>query len=75
MSNETNHKNDICSYKKWAKCVFHKCNHGYKNVAWLYVSNGARPMVTIIGYSNGSLIIGVCVCVCVCVCMLACMCV
>ena len=28
--------------KKWAKNVFQKWNHGYKNVACLYLSNGAR---------------------------------
>ena len=28
--------------KIWEKNVFQKCNHGYKNVACLYLSNGAR---------------------------------
>ena len=31
-----------CFKKKWSKNVFQKCNDGYKNVACLYLSNGAR---------------------------------
>ena len=53
--------------KKWVKNIFHKCKHGYKHFACLYVSNGAdRPMVTIIGYNNGFTYYR---CVYVCVCM------
>ena len=32
----------IGSYKEIRENVFQKCNHGYKNVACLYLSNGAR---------------------------------
>ena len=42
ISNDPNHKNDRFLQKKWAKNVFQKYNHGYKNVACLYLSNGAR---------------------------------
>ena len=42
ICNNPNHKNDTFVQKKWAKNVFQKCNHGYKNVACLYLSNGAR---------------------------------
>ena len=53
ISNETNHTYDMF-LQKWVKNIFHKCKHGYKHFACLYVSNGAdRPMVTIIGYNNG----------------------
>ena len=41
---------NIMRTKNWEKNIFQKCNHGYKNVACLYLSNGARygPIVTII---------------------------
>ena len=42
ISNYTNHKNDSFLQRNGAKNVFQKCNHGYKNVACLYLSNGAR---------------------------------
>ena len=78
ISNETNHTYDMF-LQKWVKNIFHKCKHGYKHFACLYVSNGAdRPMVTIIGYNNGFTYYRcVYVCVCVCVygaCMRACVC-
>ena len=69
ISNETNHTNDMF-LQKWVKNIFHKCKHGYKHFACLYVSDGAdRPMVTIIGYNNGFTYYR-CVYVCVCVCVL-----
>ena len=67
ISNETNHTNDMF-LQKWVKNIFHKCKHGYKHFACLYVSNGAdRPMVTIIAYNNGFTYYR-CVYMCVCVC-------
>ena len=42
ISDDLNHKNNTFLQKKWAKNVFQKYNHGYKNVACLYLSNGAR---------------------------------
>ena len=40
----------ICSYSKMSQKCLKKCNHGYKNVACLYLSIGAdRPIVSIIG--------------------------
>ena len=39
ISNDPNHKNDMFLQKK---NVFQKYNHGYKNVACLYLSKGAR---------------------------------
>ena len=42
ISNDPSHKNDAFSRKIFAKNLFQICNHGYKNVACLYLSNGAR---------------------------------
>ena len=41
ISNDPTHKNGMF-FKKWSKKVFQKCNDGYKNIACLYLSNGAR---------------------------------
>ena len=41
ISNDTNHKNDRFLQKNGRKRLS-KCKHGYKNVACLYLSNGAR---------------------------------
>ena len=42
ISNDPNHKMLRSCKKMGEKNVFQKCNHGYKNVACLYLSNGAR---------------------------------
>ena len=41
ISNDANHKNDRFLQINGRKRLS-KCNHGYKNVACLYLSNGAR---------------------------------
>ena len=41
ISNDTNHKKDRFLQKNGLKSLS-KCKHGYKNVACLYLSNGAR---------------------------------
>ena len=63
----------ICSYKNGRKTSFKNVTMVTKMLHfYISVTVPDRPMVTIIGYSNGSLIIDVCVCVCVCVCVHAC---
>ena len=41
FSNNKSHNNDTYM-QKICENVFQKCNHGYKNVACLYLSNGTR---------------------------------
>ena len=41
ISNEASHKNYIFLKNVHEKIVFQICNHGYKNAACLYLSNGA----------------------------------
>ena len=42
ISNDPNHKNHMVLVQKLPKNVLEKCNHGYKNIDMLYLSNGAR---------------------------------